>query len=139
MKCPNCGHSLPHGSKFCPFCGCEAAPKRSGTNLLWLKIAFSISLVANVVLAGCLIYLQSASPPGQPVAPAAVSAADDAKTVSRPQPGTDKSVVYVTPQGKKYHKSNCSVLDGKTELKEYTSQLAAENAGYAPCGICFKK
>lgn len=63
---------------------------------------------------------------------------EDAQTVSSPEHVIDKSVVYVTPKGKKYHKASCSILDGKTNLKEYKNKAKAEDDGYAPCGICFK-
>ncbi|MFN3405732.1 MAG: hypothetical protein ACK40G_16670 [Cytophagaceae bacterium] len=42
--------------------------------------------------------------------------------------------VYVTENGKKYHKKNCSIVkEGKkgTELKE------AKANGYEPCKVCY--
>lgn len=44
-------------------------------------------------------------------------------------------LVYVTPSGKKYHRTGCASLAEAAELTEYTLTEAQE-AGYAPCKKC---
>ena len=44
-------------------------------------------------------------------------------------------LVYVTPSGKKYHRTGCTSLAEAAELTEYTVAEALE-AGYGPCKRC---
>lgn len=43
--------------------------------------------------------------------------------------------VYVTPNGKKYHRSHCYTLNMAEETKQVSS-AEAESVGYKPCKKC---
>lgn len=45
------------------------------------------------------------------------------------------SLVYVTPNGKKYHKKYCRTLSKSKQITELTLQ-EAEKKGYTHCKIC---
>lgn len=45
------------------------------------------------------------------------------------------SLVYVTPNGKKYHKKHCRTLTKSKQITELTLQ-EAEKKDYTPCKIC---
>lgn len=45
------------------------------------------------------------------------------------------SVVYVTSSGKKYHRAECTYVEGKDNLIEMTRE-EAEEEGYEPCSVC---
>ncbi len=47
----------------------------------------------------------------------------------------EDAVVYVTPNGKKYHRKECRTLK-KTEDLIPMSKAEAVEAGYTPCKIC---
>ncbi len=47
---------------------------------------------------------------------------------------TGEEIVYVTKQGKKYHRENCKTIAGKTT---FTMKLKdAVQGGYEPCKVC---
>lgn len=43
--------------------------------------------------------------------------------------------VYITSNGKKYHRSSCYILERASESKQVSS-TAAEEVGYKPCRKC---
>ena len=49
--------------------------------------------------------------------------------------GTAVDIVYVTANGRKYHKKNCRVLMKSKEIIGITI-VDAEKKGYEPCKIC---
>ncbi len=46
-------------------------------------------------------------------------------------------IVFVTKDGKKYHKAGCIYLKNKTDLTQMTEQQAIDQ-GYTACEECFK-
>lgn len=60
-------------------------------------------------------------------------------TISSGEINTDenKTIVFITPHGKKYHCSECQCIKNRNDLIEITISKA-ENKGCTPCGMCCK-
>lgn len=49
----------------------------------------------------------------------------------------DNTIVYITPQGKKYHHYECQCIKGRNDLIK-TTISESKGKGCEPCGVCFR-
>lgn len=93
-----------------------------------LKKSFLPSLKYLVIASVALILLTAM------FAPKGGNTGSSARTASVSRSVVQEATVYVTPSGKKYHRSTCQYVKGR-DTKSMSESIAIE-AGFEPCSVC---
>lgn len=166
LKCPKCGEALPHGSKFCQYCGSSIQQKPIRKSIVVLIVLFSLSLISNAYLSYQYYSVtqqviseksievekrKSAETKAAFLSSELEKAKNEISKLSERVEQLDfvsdlmaedldfyeNSIGFITPTGKKYHTIHCHYFEEANEYWAHNIEYC-ENLGYEPCSQCHR-